>query len=254
MAVENTEKEDKLLIAKAEDAMRSAERKYMTMTVGFLNPRQRTLLKKSVFVSVDLSFEFEGGYPEAERTLCVFKPEYADFSIDEFISVIQIDGRDLDGLTHRDYLGSLMALGIVRENIGDIIVTPNGAFIFVKAHIADYILQNLTKIGRRGITCRACPCGEAELPKPKAKEVRGTVASVRLDAVLAHICGISRGKAVDLITKGLVCVNFEVVLSISYQIKQGDLLSVRGIGRIRISEIGGITRKGRTGILAERFE
>ena len=75
MAVENTEKEDKLLIAKAEDAMRSAERKYMTMTVGFLNPRQRTLLKKSVFVSVDLSFEFEGGYPEAERTLGVFKHE-----------------------------------------------------------------------------------------------------------------------------------------------------------------------------------
>lgn len=254
MAIENTEKENKLLIAKAEDAMRSAERKYIPTAVGFLNPLQRTLLKKSVFVSVDLSREFMGGYPDAERTLCIFRPEYIDFSIDDFISVIRIIGRDLENLTHRDYLGSLMALGIVRENIGDIIVVPDGAFIFVKVHIADYILQNLTKIGRRGISCRTCLCADADLPKPKIKEIKGTVASCRLDAILAHTSGISRGKAVDLINKGLVCVNFEVVTSVSFKIKAGDLLSVRGIGRIRIAEIGGITRKGRTGILAEKFE
>lgn len=254
MAIENTEKDDKLLIAKAEDAMRTADRSYIPSAVGFFNPRQRTLLKKSVFASADLRFEFMGGYPDAERTLGIFRPEYADFSIDEFISVIRIVGRDLDKLTHRDYLGSLMGLGIVRENIGDIIVVPDGAFIFVKAHISDYILQNLTKIGRMGIRCEVCLCSEAELPKPKIKEVRGTVASVRLDAVLAHTAAISRGRAVELIEKGLVCVNFEVVTSVSFRIKQGDLLSVRGIGRIRIAEIGGVTRKGRTGILAEKFE
>ena len=248
------DKDDKLITAHAEDALRIAEAHYTVETVGFLNPRQRTLISKELYPLPDISLEFFGGYPEAERTLLICRPEYADFSPDDVISTIRITGRGLDALTHRDILGSLMGLGIVRENIGDIVVGDGEAFVFVKNRIADYIVQNLTKIGRLGIHCSICKCSEAKLPPPTVREIHGTVSSMRLDAVLAFAAGISRSRAAELISQGLVSVNFNITESASAHIDEGDLISARGIGRIKIGSISGPTRKGRLGITALKYE
>ena len=170
------------------------------------------------------------------------------------LSVIHISGRNLEKLTHRDYLGSLMGLGITRENIGDILVEPSGAFIFVKREIADYIINNLEKIGRCGVKTIVCGCDEADIPKPKLREVNSTVSSLRIDAVLSAAAGISRGRAAEMIVQVLVSLNWEEINSTSKQVDEGDLISVRGIGRMRLERVGSLTRKGRIGITIVRFE
>lgn len=249
-----TDKEDKLILSRAEDALKITEQRFSVHTVGFLNPHQRSLILKNIYPRQDVKMFFEGGYEDAERTLFISAPEYEEVDIASILKVIKISGRDVDKLTHRDYLGSLMGLGITRENIGDILVSESGALVFVKAEIAEYILINLEKIGRHGIKTELCDSKEIEIPKPKIKEIKGTVSSLRLDAVLSLGLGISRARAVELIGQGLVYLNWEVSESVSLQINEGDLISARGFGRMRLMEIGGLTRKGRTGIVIEKFE
>ncbi|MGN1092810.1 MAG: RNA-binding protein [Monoglobaceae bacterium] len=251
---EQSNKEDKLILSRAEDAIDFAENKYQIKAVGFLNPHQRTLISRNIGNAYGCKCVFDGGYPDAERTVFVCCPEYDEYDIDDIVSVIEVTGRELGGLSHRDYLGSLMGLGITRENIGDILVSESGAFIFVKGEIADYIVQNLNKIGRHGINTKVVKCSQAKIPEPKYKELQGTVPSERLDAIVAFVAGTSRSKACELIEKGLVCVNWEVTENVSAKVCEGDLLSVRGVGRSRIRSFGGLTRKGRLSIVADRFE
>lgn len=250
----HADKEDKLILSRAEDAVLICERKYQVKTVGFLNPHQRVMIKKNLYPFSDVKMSFEGGYEDAERTLMVCVPEFLSVELDEIIKVIKVSGRDVAALNHRDYLGSLMGLGITRENIGDIIVSEAGAYIFVKAEIADYIINNLDKIGRHGIKTSVCECMDVEVPKPKTREIGGTVSSLRLDSVLSVAAGISRSRAAELISSAAVSLNFEVCESVSEKIEEGDLISVRGIGRMRLERIGSLTRKGRIGITVARFE
>ncbi len=246
--------EDKIILSRAEDALYLSQKNYQIKTVGFLNPHERSVVIKNIYGGRDIKTSFEGGYPDAERTLFVAMPEFLELDLNEIISVIKIFGRDLKGLTHRDYLGSLMGLGIKRENIGDILVCDDGAFIFVKCEIADYIIANLEKIGRRGIKTEICSLECADIPAPKTTEISATVSSMRLDAVLSAGTGLARGRAQDIIKEGLVSLNFEIIDSISAEVKKGDLISVRGFGRMRVSEIGGLTRKGRTFIKILKYE
>ncbi len=250
----HNEKEEKLIISRAEDAISSADKKYQIKYVGFLTPFQRGLIMKNVYPIADVSTFFDGGYEDAERTMFICSPEYLDYDIDEIISVIKISGRDLSALSHRDYLGSLMGLGITRENIGDILANEEGAFLFVKNDIADYVMQNLDKIGRNGIKKELVKCSEVVIPPPKIKELSGTIASERLDAFVAFVMGVSRGKACEIIEKELVSLNFEVITSTSASVSEGDLLSIRGFGRVRLREIGGLTRKGRLSVKADKFD
>lgn len=250
----NSDKENKLILSRAEDALSLAEKKYAAKAVGFLNPAERSLILENIYPPADMECEFIGGYSDAERTMFVCKPEYAEFNQNDFLAVIRVTGRGLEKLSHRDYLGSLMGLGITRENIGDILVADGGAFIFVRREIASYIKNNLEKIGRLGVKTEICDCEDAELPKPKLKEINCTVSSLRADAVLSAAAGISRGRAAEMIEQGLMSINWKEVSSVSKQISEGDLLSVKGIGRMRLEKVGGITRKGRTGITVMRFE
>lgn len=249
-----TDKEDKLVLSRAEDAVSLAEKNYQVKTVGFLNPAQRVLIEKNIYIPDNLSVTFEGGYDGAERTIMVCVPEYADFEIGAILKAIRLKGRNVSALTHRDYLGSLMGLGITRENIGDILCTQDGAVIFVKSDIADYILLNLDKVGRCGIKTEICGLSDIDIPKPKTREICGTVSSLRLDSVLSLAAGISRGRAAELIGQGAISLNWEVCESVSEKLCEGDLISARGLGRMRLEKVGGLTRKGRIGVTIVRFE
>ncbi|MBE5040972.1 YlmH family RNA-binding protein [Ructibacterium gallinarum] len=245
--------EDKLWISRAEDALQLSRKRYDIKTLGFLNPYQRVLIEKSVFPDSDMQMFFDGGYESAERTLMVCCPEYYLAAPEDYIAALQITGRELADLSHRDYLGSLMGLGIARENIGDILVSESGASVFMKPEIAVYVLQNLSKIGRRGVTVCQCALTEIEIPERPVKNIVGTVASLRLDSVLSTALGISRSKASELIRGGMVTVNFEPTEETSNMLEEGAVLSVRGFGRMRLSEIGGMTRKGRYSITISRY-
>ena len=245
--------DEKLLISKAQDSLRISEKQYIPKTLGFLNPYEKRLIQREILPPVGMQMIFDGGHEQAERTMLVCYPEYCDFSRDEYMCLLKCTGRELAGLTHRDYLGSLMGLGITRENIGDILVTDEGGYIFVKQEMAEYILQNLTKIGRRGIHIERCSPSDVTLPEREVKEVKGTVSSLRLDAVLSTAICLSRGKTADLIRAGLVEVNWENVQDVSAGVKEGDIISARGYGRMELAEIGGLTRKGRYAITIARF-
>lgn len=245
--------EDKQLIARAEDAVDLAERRYMQKTVGFLNPRQRHLIETKVVVPETVKAVFFGGYAEAERTMLICCPAYEEPDITGAAAVLLITGRDIAGLSHRDYLGSLMGLGITRENIGDIVVEEERAVLFVRREMSGYILQNLTRIGRCGIKIEETALDTLVIQPKAVEEIRQTVSSLRLDCVVAAAIHVSRARAAEMIEGELVSLNFEVCSRVSAHINEGDLLSVRGYGRMRLASIGGLTRKNRQGIVILRY-
>lgn len=249
-----SDKDKKLLLSRAEDTVRLALKNYSVKAFGFLTPYERMVIEKNLYSPAEVSVVYFGGYDNAERTFMLCIPEYTEVDYDEFLSVISITGRDTAKLTHRDYLGSLLGLGITRENIGDILVSEDGAFVFVKTEICDFVKNNLDKVGRVGVHTEHIKCSDAKIPPPKTRSVKGTVQSYRLDAILSAATGMSRTRSAEMIKQGKVCVNWEEIEAVSYIVKEGDLLSVRGFGRMKLSQIGGTTRKGRNFVTIEIFE
>lgn len=243
-----------LLLRRADDAVTISENKYMVKAVGFLTPAERVYLQRNVKRPMDGRILYFGGYPDAERTLLIALPEYIDdFAARDEIAALSITGRDIGGLTHRDFLGSLMGLGIKRETVGDILVFEDKCLVFVKKEIADYIVSNLSKIGRSGVKIAVSDVDEVEIPPKKTEEISGTVAAARLDSVLAVACRTSRSKAVEYITGGAVSVNWEETDNVSKILSENDIISVKGKGRFKVSRIGGLTKKGRYGVTIEKY-
>ena len=227
-----------------------AERSYRTNRITetlFLNPAESAEALRYLQSKKEINFFFSGGFPEAERVRLFFLPDYLDadfFQIDEYISAIKLSF-SFALPTHRDFLGSLMGLGIKRETLGDILVFPDRAYIICTPQIANFILDNLEKVGRLGIKCTSVPLSEVEVPEPQFDIVSGTVASLRADSVTALAFGISRTSAAELIASGALSVNHLPEESISAEISEGDLISLRGFGRAKLNSIGGISKKGR---------
>lgn len=245
--------EDKQLLAKAKDAVDLAERRYMQKTVGFLNPRQKNLIEREIYVPDTVKTIFFGGYDEAERTMFICCPYYEEPEISSAVTVLKITGRELSGLSHRDYLGSFMALGITRENIGDIVIEEECTFVFIRTEMKEYILQNITKIGRCGIKIGETKFCELSISPKPTEEIRTTVSSLRLDCIVAAAVHVSRSKAADMIESELVALNFDVCCRVSEQVNEGDVFSVRGYGRMRLLSVGGYTKKNRLGIVVLRY-
>lgn len=245
--------DDKLLLSKANDTLRISENRYSVKTLGFLNPAQRGFLKKNLIVPADMKVEFDGGFDDAERTLMVCRPDFLEPDREEYICVLECTGKFTGELSHRDYLGSLMGLGITRESIGDILVFGERTLFFAKPESAEYILQNLTKIGRCGVNIQRCSVRETVVPKRKTKDIQGTVAGLRLDCVLAMAARLSRAKAAELIRAGLVTVNWVAAEETDLILKEGDIISVRGIGRMRLAEIGSLSGKGRYHLTVSQY-
>lgn len=251
----HTDADDKLVVSKVFDAVQISERQYVEKTVGFLDPHQVRVASAELSgkVPFDMKTEFFGGYDEAERCMFICCPEYIEPDYDSLISVLEITGRDISELSHRDYLGSLMGLGIKRENIGDILPFDDKCIVFVKPEMKGYIADNLTKIGRHGISIRVGSLSEIKIPRKKTQFMRETVSSLRLDCIVSAALNISRSKAAELIKAERVNLNFETANSVSDIVNEGDLISVRTFGRFKLTEICGITRKGRNSIIIEKY-
>lgn len=249
----SSELEEKLLIARAEDTVRLCEKQYSLKFIGFLTPAEAACVKRNVRCA-DCETVFYGGYDGAERTLFVALPEYADMSeCEELLSVLEVSGRGINGINHRDCLGSLMGLGIRREKIGDILVYDDRCIIFAVSDIADYIISDLKKIGNIGVKIRKAKIGEIEIPERRTEKIFATVAAMRLDAITAAALKTSRSKAMPYITGGRVNVNWTEVCEPSHRIKEGDVFSVRGAGRFRVAAENGETKKGRVSVEIEKF-
>ena len=157
-----------------------------------------------------------------------------------------------EALTHRDYLGSLMHLGIERGELGDILVQGKHAYLFCRTSMAEYLCRELTRIRHTTVSCTVSELPEAEFA---AKTEEGTVqvASPRIDGVIAKVCRLSRSVCAELFIAGKVFLNGACTGNHSALLKEGDKVSVRGFGRFRYLGISGSTRKGNLIVRYERF-
>lgn len=240
-------KEEKMLLAAAADRLRQCEEQYIPTRSDFLDMHQRSLVESMLRNEKhDCRVEFFGGYDDAERVVCCFLPDYASAESDSGLVVARVSvtpgGRQL---THRDYLGSLLGLGIKREKTGDIIVRDDGADIVICEELADFISLNYDKAGRTSLSVEILPIGDLKVAEKSFSEREDTVASLRLDNIISSAFGISRSKAAEAIKKGIVFVNNTECLKIDKDVSEGDKLVLRGRGKAYLTEIGGTSRKGR---------
>ncbi len=222
--------------------------------LGFLDEAQGAFCQEYLSRRKEIAFQFWGGHEDAERVMVGFFPDYLDPSAELFpITPFALTYREEDKLTHRDFLGSFMALGVERSVIGDILVGKGECVTFLKEEIGEYFLQNIRKIGRVGV--KASLTWEGPLPGAREfSEMSGVVASERLDCLTAFACRTSREKAAGLIAAGLVSVNHRETLSVSQRLKEGDLLSIRRQGRFMIDQLGPLTSKGRLVVKCRKYQ
>ncbi len=247
--------EDKLLLAKIWDKIQTGIRKNIPANTTFLTPRE---LEMTRYLFGDLpGLHIFGGYEDAERNMLVYLPEYLDegylFSEDAPLVCLRAAFYQADNPTHRDFLGALMGAGIAREVVGDICVGKGYCNFFVTVEIAPYILQNLTGAGRVKMQLTQVPLSEVAIPQPEIKEIRDTVASLRLDSVVSSGFRISRGQAAQYINGGKAAINGLPCEKPDQAVMQGAKISIRGLGKIRLTTVNGETKKGRISILIDRY-
>lgn len=242
----------KTLAARLGELATRAARSGRPAYTRFLDPSEVRLAASAAGQS-GASVKLWGGYEDAERVVCCFYTDEEPAWEWPFCCLYAKWDQRYARLTHRDLLGSLMALGIIRETIGDIVVRDGQIFLFALDEMADYIAQSLVKAGKASLQLGRLS-EIPQMPPPAGSLIRDTVASLRLDAVLAAGYRLSRGDASQAIREGRVRVNYMEETRPDALIGAGALLSVRGMGRVRVEQIDGPTRKGRIAIVLFRYE
>lgn len=216
--------------------------KYSCAVYGdFLSENSIALLTKREEM-LPLSPVLFGGYEDAQRQMVAFIPEYEEPSFP--LSVVKIISPRLKNLTHRDFLGSILGLGIKREKCGDIIQSDGCCYAILSDDIASYVANELKKVGREGVRCELSSPEEIPVTEKKLTPVSGTVSSLRLDAVVSLFAGKGRSKASEAISGGLVFVNGVCIQKSDMRVSDGDIISVRGKGKATL-EVGGTSKKDR---------
>lgn len=247
--------EDKVLLAKIWDKISVGMRKNIPANTGFLSLRELEMTK-FLFGNQEGLFAF-GGYADAERKMLVYLPDYLEESAlyEEDAPIVCLRATFFDGDTpsHRDFLGALMGAGIARETIGDICVGKGSCDFFVSATIAPYVLQNFTGAGRTKVHLEQISLSDVAVPQPEVKEIRDTVASLRLDSVISSGFRIGRGAAAQLISAGKAAIDGLPCEKPDKEVAEGAKVSVRGLGKIKLHAIGGQTKKGRISLTIHRY-
>ena len=250
--------EKDILISHALDLARRCREDYVVTNTPFLDLSERAALD-SALRGCGAKYVFFGGYAEAERTVCVFLPDYAGegdvTSGDDCpIKVLRCKCRaGSPALSHRDYLGSLMALGVKREKTGDIIVYSGGADILILGEIEKFLISEYKSAGRVNFETECVPVTELRIPDVKTETFRGTVASTRLDNLISEAFSLSRDAAAEAIEGGLVFVDGAKIIKTDARVAEGAKLVLRGKGKVIFREIAGETRRGRISVTLERY-
>ncbi len=257
--------EDKFLLASIRDKERQCSENSMITNSVFLDMRERSVVASSRREYPDVKMVFYGGFDDAERTAALFLPDYVDGDdISEYfeqcpeadpLAVIEIEkDRFSPALSHRDYLGALMGLGIKREMTGDIIVDENGCKIAVLEKIAPFIAENLAKAGRGTLKAKIIPPSQARQGEKAAGVPDSfTVSTMRLDSVVKNAFRVSRTDACAAIEGGLVFVNDLECQKPDKKISAGDKVVFRRKGRIIVEDCSSVSKKGRIIVEIKKF-
>lgn len=243
---------DRTLLSKISDMVRLSEKRGAVYTM-FLNARECNAAKQELKRLMHENYRFYGIFDNAERqVLCVYKEYFEPENTDFPIECVTFNFKKECRLSHRDFLGALMALGIKRETVGDIVIDDGIAQIAVSETVKDVIISEVRKIGSVGIKYNESFNGRLT-KRQNFKEITGTAASMRLDAIVGLVLNLSRGKTSEIIKNTGAEVNFEMKYDCSFNLKEGDIFSVRGFGKFKVSEVSGITRKGRIHITVLKY-
>lgn len=247
--------EDRMLLAKVYDKISSGMRKNIPAATAFLSPREQEMAR--FLLGSPQGLCFFGGWPDAERKMIVYLPEYLEedwlLGEDSPVVCIHADFFHRDMLTHRDLLGALMGAGIARQTVGDIRVGSGQADFFVTGEIAPYLMQNLTSAGRTALHLRQVPLDAVLIPEPETKELADTLSSLRLDSVVSAGFRISRSLAAQYIAAGKASIDGLPCEKPDKPVSEGAKISLRGLGKIQLAQVGGETKKGRIRVVIRRY-
>ena len=248
-------KEELMLRKRLIDLSNQAFRRDIVTFSDFLNLNELNILHTTPKDMFPVRYETYGGYELAERQMAVFLPDalYYEYSFPVCtVEIEPLNQRFSESLTHRDYLGSLMNLGIERSKFGDIIIDEKTAYIFVCEEIAEYIVDNLTRVKHTVVKTSVKEIQDISY-EPKYEELKGTVPSVRLDTVLSVAFPLSRSKLTAYIEAGKVFVNGKLITSNGFHLNEGDIISVRGMGKIAYDKVLSETKKGRLYVSVKKY-
>lgn len=240
-------KEETMLQKRLIELSRAAYHRDIVTFSDFLNLNELHILHSTPKSLLSSRYETFGGYEYAERQMVAFLPDalYYDYQYPVCVlRILPVHAKFAEELTHRDYLGAVLNLGIDRCKIGDLAVEDGGCYMFCHENMADYIVSSLSRVRHTTVLAEKID-GNHFAYKPKLKELTGTAASIRLDAILAIAFPMSRSKLVNYIESGRVYVNGKLTVNNGYRLKEDDIISVRGMGRIIYGGIISETRKGR---------
>ncbi len=249
--VENREE-----VARVIDQAEQAVRTWEIVLTDFLSPPVLFEVQEIFSKLTDIDLLAWGGYPQAERQrLGIARTEIPLETSQIELAALDIAGNFLfDTATHRDFLGAILGTGIVREKVGDIIVLgERGAQVIVVPEMIEFLTTSLTQVRSVGVKTRQIDFSELKIRPPKKKEMTTVEASLRLDAIASAGFGMSRSKMANVISAGDVRINWKDITQASYNVKSGDLISVRGKGRLEVGEVS-VTKKQRYRINLVRYK
>ena len=250
------EQDERYLSAHISDLCRKSAGSGVPRFSSFLNEREAMIASEAARTERSCPV-FYGGYDGAARVVCgFFENTFAEEFDEEAkrnlfpVRAITFSFRSRDKLSHRDFLGAVLGVGLKREAVGDIVVLEGGAVVFCLETAAELVL-GIEKVGRVGVAA------ESGVTKPIIKseplKIETTVSSMRLDCIVGACTNASRDKSASLVKSGQVSADFSVCLEVSFVVKEETVLSIRGYGRFRVSKIVGKTQKGRLKVLIEKF-
>ena len=247
--------EDRVLLAKLWDKINAGIRRCIPANTPFLSPRELEMAK-FLFGEVPGLCAF-GGYEDAERKMLIYLPEYLDeeslYDEDAPLFCLRATFFENDVLSHRDFLGALMGAGIARETVGDICVGKGCCDFFVTAEIAPYIIQNFLSAGRTKLHISQIPLRDARIPEPEVKEIKDTLASLRLDSVISSGFRIGRNLAAQYVSGGKAAIDGLPCEKPDKAVAEGCKISARGLGKIKLVSINGKTKKDRISVTIHRY-
>ena len=247
--------EDRLLLAKLWDKIQAGIRRCIISNTCFLSLREQEMAR--YLFGVEPGLTFFGGYDDAERKMLVYLPEYLEddslYEADSPVVCLRATFFEEDALSHRDFLGALMGAGIARETVGDICVGKGFCDFFVTAEIAPYVEQNFFSAGRTKLHLSRISLQDAQIPEPEIKEIKDTVASLRLDSVISSGFRIGRSLAAQYISAGKAAIDGLPCEKPDKPVSEGMKISVRGLGKIKLASVNGRTKKDRISVIIHRY-
>jgi RNA-binding protein YlmH len=244
-------------VDKAWEWVVQASEQHAVKKTDFLDPRQLDILTTLVQRTGNVVLRSDGGYEAAERKRALIAPDYYNADMDdmgiEVLSVISGDGKFLT-LTHGDYMGSILGLGMKRDKIGDIHVLESGCHCLVAAEVSSYLSMNLHQVHRASVQTEVIPLEQLQQGKTSLEEMSLSVASLRLDGIVSDAFHLSRAKMLLPIKAGKCRVNWKVEEDPSKPLKDGDIVSVQGLGRFKVLAIEGLSKKGRIRVMIGRYK